>query len=590
MVSIPEFSDLRKNLKKDFSGFSTLRMAILGDSATQLLVQALKGYAWHYKINLEIFEADFNQIERQVFDPNSELYDFKPEVVILFHAAEKLLLQFYKHNIETRSSMSQQRIQLIENLYEELQQQLGCKVIYYNYCEIDNTVFGNYSNKIASSFISQLRHINYSLMQLTQQKSNLFIGDISYLQNQLGRQFVEARAIYINTDMVFSLDFLPYVAKATLDIIAALRGQIVKCVIVDLDNTLWGGVIGDDGVEGIQIGTLGIGKAFTEFQYWLKCLKERGIILAVCSKNTESVARHAFETHPEMVLKLEDFSLFVANWDNKADNIRMIKEQLNIGYDSIVFLDDNPFERNIVRENIPEIQVPELPEDPAEYLSYLYSLNLFETATFSQEDANRTAHYQIEALRQQDRKSFTDERGYLASLQMISNVENFTAFNMPRVAQLSQRSNQFNLRTIRYTEEDIKHIAQNEKYFTLSFTLEDKYGDNGLICVLVLKRENDDTWFIETWLMSCRVLKRGMEDFVLNTIVNKAKQHNIKTIKGEYIPSGKNELVKNHYSQLGFVEQNGFWYLSVQDYKERENFIKKNNKKGLWKERKYYSN
>jgi FkbH-like protein len=326
---------------------------------------------------------------------------------------------------------------------------------------------------------------------------------------------------------------------------------------------MWGGIIGDDGIENIQLGSLGIGKAFTEFQYWIKKLKNRGIIVAVCSKNTESVAMEPFLKHPDMVLHLEDIAVFIANWENKADNIRKIQSILNISFDSMVFLDDNPFERNIVRENISGICVPELPEDPADYLEFLYTLNLFDTVTFSQEDRERTKLYQVEAKRAIVQENFTNEDDFLKSLHMESLVESFNKFNTPRVAQLSQRSNQFNLRTVRYVESDIEQLSQSDNYETFAFTLEDKFGDNGLICAVILKKDNAKTLFIDTWFMSCRVLKRGMENFVLNTIVNYGKENGFKKLVGEYIATSKNEMVKDHYLSLGFNNLGNNWELDL---------------------------
>jgi FkbH-like protein len=302
-------------------------------------------------------------------------------------------------------------------------------------------------------------------------------------------------------------------------------------------------------------------------------MQQRGIIIAVCSKNTESVAKEPFEKHPDMVLRMDDIAVFVANWENKASNIRHIQSVLNIGFDSMVFLDDNPFERNMVRENIPDITVPELPEDPAEYLEYLYPLNLFETISFSEEDTERTRQYQVEAKRTVLQKSFTNEDDFLKNLEMVSLVEPFNKFNTPRVAQLSQRSNQFNLRTVRYTEADIEAVGDDENYWSFAFTLEDKFGDNGLICVIILKKENESTIFIETWLMSCRVLKRGMENFVLNTIVQFAKQNGFTILKGEYIPTSKNEMVKDHYKNLGFTMANEYWVIDTTTYTDKKNFI-----------------
>ncbi|MDN3675783.1 HAD-IIIC family phosphatase [Flavobacterium paronense] len=565
------FQQIKKNLKNDFSSLKKIKVAVLGDTATQFLTQALKGLGFDKGFDLQIWESDFNQIEQQVSDPNSELYDFKPEIVIVFQSSHKLLSKYNKLKPETCSSLANDEIDSIGFMLENLSIQLDAKIIYYNYTEIDDAVFGSYALKTESSFLFQLRKLNFELMQFATENANFYLCDLSTIQNQIGKSNFFQSSIYINTEMVLSLDALPLIASRTLNIIESLNGNFKKCVILDLDNTIWGGIIGDDGIENIQIGSLGIGKAFSEFQYWIKKLKSRGIIIAVCSKNTESVAKEPFEKHPDMVLRLDDISVFIANWENKADNIRQIQNILNIGFDSMVFLDDNPFERNIVRENIPGITVPELPEDPADYLEYLYTLNLFETVSFSGEDTERTKMYQIEAKRANIQQKFTNEEDFLKSLNMVSLVEPFNKFNNPRVAQLSQRSNQFNLRTIRYTDADIEKVCLSDQHFTFTFTLEDKYGDNGLICVIILKQEMEHTLFVDTWFMSCRVLKRTMENFVLNTLVNFGLEHNFTTLKGEYIPTPKNEMVANHYENLGFQKAAHFWELDLKNYSNKKN-------------------
>ncbi len=572
------FLQLKKNLKQNFDGLKSIKVAVLGDNATQLLVQAIKGVGYDAGWHLDVWEADFNQIERQVFDPGSELYEFKPDLVILFHSAHKLLNKYNKLKPQETATFAEQHIQQLSQICDLLGQQLGAKIICYNYPEIDDSVFGNYANRVEASFLYQIRKANFDLMNLALQKPNLFVCDLSVVQNRVGRNTMFQSSIYVNTDMVLSMDVLPEVAYRTVDVINALQGKFKKCLILDLDNTTWGGIIGDDGLENIQIGSLGIGKAFTELQYWAKKLKNRGVILAVCSKNTEAVAKEPFEKHPDMVLRLDDIAVFVANWENKADNIRHIQAVLNIGFDSMVFLDDNPFERNLVRENIPAITVPELPEDPAEYLPYIYSLNLFETVSYSEADAERTKQYQVEAQRVSLQKTFVNEDDYLKSLYMVSVVEDFNKFNTPRVAQLSQRSNQFNLRTVRYTEADIEALGKNSDYKTFSFTLVDKFGDNGLICVVILKKISQEELFIDTWLMSCRVLKRGMENFVLNTLVNFAKEEGYQSLIGEYLPTAKNEMVAKHYEALGFSNYGANWKLEVNGYDERKCFIKTNQK------------
>jgi FkbH-like protein len=571
---ISTFNSLRKKLKDDVSSFTKLKLAIVGDTSTQFLRTCIEGCAIENKFNLALFEADYNQIERVFLDKNSELFDFEPDYIVVFQSTQKFLSSYNKLDKNAKINFASERLNFIHHICSAV----NSKVIYYNYPEIDDSVFGSYANLIQESFVFQVRKFNYELMLLTQELKNLFICDVQSLQNKFGRDALFSPSIYVNTDSVFSLEMLPYVASKTIDIVAAIEGRFKKCLILDLDNTLWGGIIGDDGIEHIQIGNnLGIGKAFSEFQEWILKLKNRGVILAVCSKNDEKIAKEPFESHPDMVLRLDDISVFVANWENKADNIRRIQSVLNIGFDSIVFLDDNPFERNIVRENIPEVCVPELPEDPAEYLEYLYSLNLFETNSYSEADLDRTLQYQTESKRMDMKLQFANEEDFLSSLSMVSEVSDFSKFNIPRVSQLSQRSNQYNLRTIRYTEQDVERISKDENYKTFTFTLKDKFGDNGLICVLILKISDAQTLFIDTWFMSCRVLKRGMECFVLNTIVDYAQQNNYSKIIGEYIETPKNKLVEHHYPNLDFTPVNyagiECFQLFVNNYNKKECYI-----------------
>lgn len=571
-----DFKQLKRNLKLDILNLPIKKVALLGDTATQFLATAIKGMGVERGYNINLWEAEYNQVERQILDMTSEYYEFKADYTVVFQSTHKLLEKYSLMPADRQNTLADERLDFIRTICSST----SGRIIYYNYPEIEDTVFGSYANKVTSSFTYQLRKLNFELMNLSHEYSNLFICDMAGLQNKFGRDFMFDSTVYVSTEMILSLDALPYVASRTLDIICAAEGKFKKCLILDLDNTVWGGVVGDDSWENIQVGHgLGIGKAFTEFQEWVKKLKNRGIIIAVCSKNDEDKAKEPFEKNPEMVLKLDDIAVFVANWENKADNIRTIQSILNIGFDSMVFLDDNPFERNMVRENVPGVTVPELPEDPGEYLEYLYSLNLFETASYSEGDKDRTKQYQVEAQRVTLQKSFTNEADFLKSLDMVSEVKGFDSFNTPRVAQLSQRSNQFNLRTVRYTEDEITAIENNDDYATFSFTLADKFGDNGLICVIILKKQDKETLFVDTWFMSCRVLKRGMENFTLNTIVEYAKNNGFKYIIGEYLPTLKNKMVEEHYPRLGFTKVEGGetaqYILNVEEYENRECYIEK---------------
>jgi len=278
-----------------------------------------------------------------------------------------------------------------------------------------------------------------------------------------------------------------------------------------------------------------------------------------------------------MILRMDDLAMFVANWENKADNLKLIQSVLNIGFDSMVFIDDNPFERNMVRTYLPDVCVPELPEDPAEYLAFLEEQNLFETNSYTLEDKERTGLYKEEAKRNISKLSYASEADFLKNLEMICIVNPFDAFSIPRVAQLTQRSNQFNLRTVRYSDEQIAQIASSDSYVTFAFTLTDKYGSHGLISVIVLEKKGKDILFADTWIMSCRVLKRGMEQFALYEILNWAKQNGFTQIEGEYIPTAKNGIVENHYKDLGFTPLNeNKWVLDVNSNNPNTNFFIKN--------------
>jgi len=576
ILSNPDFLALKKNLKKDFSTFSTYKLAILGDSSTQLLNSAIRGYGYEVGLNIEIYESDYGQINQEVYNTSSGLYGFKPDCILIFHSTQKLLSQFYKSNETEKDRFGENHINTISSLFDKIKSELNAKIIYFNFIEINDGVFGNYSNKISSSFTFQIRKINFELMKLAIIHKNVFINDICSLNNQEGLKLSHDPKLYVNGDFVFSLDFTAKVAKNIVDIILSIAGKIKKCLILDLDNTMWGGIIGDDGMENIQIGDLGIGKAFSELQAWIKQLKQRGIILAVCSKNTESIAKEPFEKHPDMVLKLDDISIFVANWESKVDNIRYIQSVLNIGFDSMVFLDDNPFERELIKKEIPSVVVPDLPEDPSRYLNFLRGINLFETASFSEEDAERTRQYQEEAKRTVFKESHKSEEDYYISLDMTSEVKLFDKFSTPRVAQLTQRSNQFNVRTVRYNEQDITNIISAPGYMTFSFDLKDRFGDHGLIAALILKQQQN-ALFIDTWVMSCRVLKRGMEQFIINEIVKVAQSKNIKTIIGEYLPTPKNVIVKDLYSSLNFHNNNNLWVLDTTDFTPFKTYINATN-------------
>jgi FkbH-like protein len=574
MMTPMDFQTLKRQARGiDPSGFPKVRVALLGNHATQFLGKALGYWGLLQRTDCVLYEGEYDQTDMEIIDPGSGLYAFAPEFVVLSISSLKLQDKFYALPPGARAGFASDYAHHIAELVELLTSRLDCRIILNNLEQLNDHVYGNLFSKAEQSFPHQLYRLNDQLLKMSLERPALYLFDLNGLVQRHGATHVRDWSQYVHADIHYALDFQVLLAEGWLRFIQAFRGRLHKCLVLDLDNTLWGGVIGDDGIKGIEVGNLGIGKAFTGFQKWIKELKERGIILAVCSKNTDAVARTPFESHPDMVLRLEDIAVFIANWENKADNIRAIQEILNIGFDSMVFVDDNPAEREMVRQNLPKVCVPELPEDPALYTDYLKSLELFETPAQAEGDKERTQQYQQEAERKKMQFSMTNMEDYLKSLDMTIRIAPFEAIDLPRIAQLSQRSNQFNLRTIRYAEHTLAELASRPGFHTVSVKLEDKFGDYGLISVLILEPRADGALFIDTWLMSCRVLKRGVESAVLNYCAGLAAKDGYKTLVGEYIPTEKNALVKDHYAQLNFVPKDGFWYLDLEHFIPHTHYI-----------------
>ena len=542
---------LKKNCKKDMTGLPEYKLAVMGDCATQHMSMYLRGYAYEEGINLNVLDTDYNQILPMLMDSDSAVYRFNADAVLIVMCTEKLYERYMNTPLSERKDFADTVIGEITDYWNLYRKNSKGRIIQFNFPEISDRIYGNYENLLQMSFIYALRKLNLLLGEKASEFGNVFIADASYIKNEMGAGAFSDSVMYYTAKIPYTMDGMIRLCIQVVEIIKALNSKLKKCVVLDLDNTLWGGVVGDDGLSGIEIGELGTGRAFLSFQHWLLELKKSGIILCICSKNDEDKAKEPFIKHPEMAIRLEDIAMFVANWEDKASNIKNISETLNLGLDSFVFIDDNPFERDQVKSMLPMVTVPEMPKDPAEYVNCLQGLNLFERISASSQDEDRTRQYREEASRVTLSKAFENYGDYLKALNMKGTVSPFTEFNYPRIAQLSQRSNQFNLRTKRYTEEDVRSISLSGDYEGLTFSLSDKFGEHGLISVAVIKI-NADTAFIENWFMSCRVLKRTMEQFIINEIVKKCKSRGVRRIDAEYIRTPKNNMVSDIYERMGF--------------------------------------
>lgn len=579
MLPSATYSELaRVDKNADLQGLPQLRLALLSDAATQLIVPLLRELFRCEGFAVEIYEAPFAAIELEVFNPSSDLYSFRPDIVVLLNSTQALRAYFFQAN--TGSEFAGEVEARMLGVWDGIRRNTTALVIQSTYVMPYERLFGNYDLKHAGSWYDTVAEINRRIVSHGRERNNILINDIEAIASWIGRRAWFDERFWDLTKSFCATENLPAVAQNITDIALAARGQTVKCVVLDLDNTLWGGIIGDDGVDGIQLSAHGDGEAFHRFQSFLLGLKNRGILLCVCSKNEHAAAIKPFEEHPEMVLRKDDITIFIANWENKAENIKRIREALDIGYDSMVFLDDNPFERSSVRGILPEVIVPELPEDPADYVKAVSELNLFETASVSKEDSARSDLYRAEFERRSTAGTFSNFDEYLASLEMKIEVAQFESSRLTRIAQLLQRSNQFNLTTHRYNERECEAMMHDPDCIALYGSLRDRFGDHGLISIIVARPNRAaNALEITDWLMSCRVLARGVEEYLMNRIVNEASALELEFVCGSYIPTAKNAMVKEFFARFDFArvsempDGSTHWRLRVTDYKYRKTYI-----------------
>jgi FkbH-like protein len=556
-----------------------IRIALLGDAATQQFVPLLRALLRRAGFEAVVYEGPFAGIELEVYDAASPLYRFQPDCIALLNATQALRVQYFGRR-GTASEFLRETVERLERIWSAIQARSTALILQSNYVLPTERLFGNFDHKVADSLYSVAATVNSQIAERARTRAGVMVNDVEAVASWVGRRTWFDERLWFLAKTFCALEHLPRIAQNMVQIVLASRGRVVKCVILDLDNTLWGGVIGDDGVNGIQLSCHGDGEPFHLLQSFLRELARRGILLAVCSKNDMHNAMHPFLSHPDMALKQEDIAVFVANWDDKAQNIRRIQETLNISFDSMVFLDDNPFERNLVRELLPCVMVPELPEDPADYLSAISSLNLFETTSFSTEDQKRTEMYQVDAERRQERASYATVEDFLNSLEMQITVEPWDEFHLPRIAQLIQRSNQFNLTTRRLSEAQCEAMMRDGTGFlTLFAKLTDRLGDHGLISVVTCEASGTDL-AIRDWLMSCRVLARTVEQYLMVYVFDCAKRLGLNRVTGEYLATPKNAMVRDFFVQFGFQkiseEANGHtrWALSLKDFRPPVTYIR----------------
>ena len=501
------YSNLASKLQKEIKDLIPIRIAFLGNATLDQWTESLRFWLLIEGFRLEEKIIPFGTWRQSILDVNSELYKFDPDITWFFLQHEDIMLD-EKHNLDAEVVKESEVLdQVTGNILEQIsivRDNTSSLIVINNFVSSLHRTMGNYEGSIASSRSMIIQQINIELAKNLPEGSCIF--DIAYISNLIGLKTWYDNRLWFHSKHPFSFEVMGEVAFRASHLISASQGRAKKCLILDLDNTLWGGVVGDDGISGIKIGPDGgaIGESFYNFQVWLKSMSNRGIALAISSKNEEKLAKEPFLNKAGMFLKLEDFVSFKANWKNKADNIRDIALEMNLGLESFVFIDDNPAERELVRKELPQVIVPELPKDPSDYIEAIESGSWFETIKLSAEDRLRVRSYQQNSARKKVRASSSDLKSYLLELEMSSNWGTADKLTLPRITQLINKTNQFHLTTTRYSESEISSIMSNEAYWVGHFSLSDKFGDHGLIAVVIL-RFKDSQAFIDTWTMSCRV-------------------------------------------------------------------------------------
>jgi FkbH-like protein len=533
-------------------GPEPLRLALLSSCTVDQLLPSLRVAALRRGMRLDVHLPDYGLYRQSVLDPQSPLSIFRPQVILFSIDASALVGTNFIIDPEAAELHVADRVNELVSLWRAARDRFRAQVIQQTILPTFPDLMGAAEYRTPGSPAAMIDSANAKIRTSTSAEN----VDVLALDRRVQRDGISAwhnPVLWNHAKQDVSPVAAPMYGELTLRVIAARRGRSAKSLVLDLDNTLWGGVIGDDGLGGIVLGQGSAeGEGFLQFQRYAKALAQRGVILAVCSKNDEANAREAFEKHPEMVLRETDIAAFIANWDDKATNLRRIATELNIGLDSLVFVDDNPFERNIVRRELPEVQVPELPEDPSLFDMTISDAGYFEALEITNEDLTRSASYQVtRALRRGD-VATSDLDGYLASLEMKLLWKRFDQNSLKRLTQLINKTNQFNLTTRRYTEAQIAAIMEDPDAVALYLRLVDRYADHGIISVLIGQRCADGALEMDSWLMSCRVLGRGVEHATLSVLIDQARHRGDRAIVGRYRPTPKNGMVRDLYSRLGF--------------------------------------
>ena len=534
-------------------GAPQVRLAILGSSTVEHLISGIRIAGVRRNMWIDVYTAPYGQYLQELADERSALYHFRPNAVLFALDARHLIAPAASAADSDEADAALDRV--LDRLVQAWAQArvLGAAVLQQTALPVFPCLLGANEHRLAWSPRRLVGEFNVKL-RTRAEAAGIDLLDLSAGMQHAGLADLYDPISWLGAKQEVRPQATPFYGELVGRLLAARRGLSAKCLVFDLDNTLWGGVIGDDGLDGILLGQgSSVGEAHLALQAYALGLSRRGVILAVCSKNDEADAIEPFERHPDMLLRRSDIACFIANWNDKPANLRSIANHLNIGLDALVFVDDSPFERNIVRFELPMVRVPEMPDDPAYYVDCLSDAGYFEATTLTTEDLQRSLRYQENMQRQKSKACVTDMASYLESLSMKMPWKRFDDVGLARIVQLINKSNQFNLTTRRYTPAQASALVDDDTALCLQLRLDDAFGQNGIIAIIICRSAIEpDTMEIDTWLMSCRVLGRGVEEASMNLLAEEARRRNISTLYGRYIPTAKNGMVAHHYEKIGF--------------------------------------
>ena len=544
-----------------------IRVAILNSFTINGLEEALRVKCAERKISCVTYLSAYGQYSQDILNPTSQLYEFSPNITFLLVDTRTILSSLfytpYRFSTSDRREYIDKCIGELVNLAKSFTNTSDSKLVITNFSTPTYTPYGICETKTEYGLREMVRDLNVKLSNALRNESSVFIFDFDSFVNKYGEINVLDYRQFLFGDIKVSLNYIPYLAEELMGYIKADLGINRKCIVLDLDNTLWGGIVGEDGFEGIKLSPDPLGRAFTEFQYVLLALYQRGIILAINSRNNEDEALRVIREHPCMILREDNFASIRINWNDKLSNMRAIAEELHIGLDSFVYFDDDPINRELISKALPEVMTVDLPKDPSLYAPTLMNLNDFNTLSITDEDKKRGEMYKLRQKINELEKSASNLEDFLLQLGIKINIKGADEFTIPRIAQLVLKTNQFNLTTNRYKEEDIQKFAQDKKMLVGCAQTEDKFGDNGITGVFIVKKNtNYSEWTIDTFLLSCRVMGRGIEDAIMEYILNEARKEGITKVRGQYIPTKKNKPCEQFLPNLGFKKDGEYWVYS----------------------------